>query len=51
MSKAAVLKLMSQCRRGTPKLPANVIDKVKINMPPAKRYGWICAAFQNATFF
>ena len=48
-SNGAWLKLMSQCRRGTPKLPAKVIDITKMNMPPAKRYGWIFASFQNAT--
>ena len=48
-SNGAWLKLMSQCRRGTPKLPANVIDIVKMSMPPANRYGWIFASLQNAT--
>ena len=45
----AWLNVMSQCRRGTPKVPANVIESVKISMPPANRYGWIFANFQNAT--
>ena len=50
-SNGAWLNVMSQWRRGTPKLPAKVIDSVKISMPPAKRYGWMTAPFQNATFF
>ena len=48
-SKGDWLKVMSQWRRGTPKLPAKVIDSVKMSMPPANRYGWTFASGQNAT--
>ncbi len=42
-------KVMSALRRGTPKLPAKVIDIERMTMPIAKRYGCHLAAPQNAT--
>ena len=36
---------------GTPKPPENDMKIEKISIPPANRYGWICASRQNATFF
>ncbi len=41
---------MSQCRRGTPKLPAKVMKTVNTSIPPANRYGCTRASPQNATF-
>ena len=41
---------MSQWRRGTPKLPANVMPNSSSSSPPANRYGCQRASGQKATF-
>ena len=46
---SASAKVMSQCRRGTPSVPAPIMKSEMPAIPIANTYGCSCATFGNIT--